>query len=75
MFRTLSVIIKLLPRVIKIRNYRNAILNNEQVDEKEMEKEAEKFVDTLISLGPIFIKFGQLLSVHSDILPQPSFSH
>ncbi|AHC51872.1 glycosyl transferase family 1 [Sulfolobus acidocaldarius SUSAZ] len=71
MFRTLSVIIKLLPRVIKIRNYRNAILNNEQVDEKEMEKEAEKLVDTLISLGPIFIKFGQLLSVHSDILPQP----
>ena len=71
MLRLIKVAVKLLPRVLKLRSYRLATLRGERVDEEEMRKEAEKLLKTLVSLGPAFIKFGQILSVHSDILPEP----
>lgn len=36
-----------------------------------MEEEAKKLTDVIISLGPTFIKFGQVLSVRPDIMPEP----
>ena len=71
MFRTLKVGLKLLPHVLRLREYRMKTLRGEEVDEKKMYKDAEKLLNALVSLGPAFIKFGQILSVHSDILPEP----
>ncbi|MFP3218285.1 MAG: AarF/UbiB family protein [Acidianus sp.] len=70
MFRTFYVGFKLLPRVLMLRHYRRLTLENKKVDEKEVEKEAEKLLNALVSLGPAFIKLGQILSVHSDLLPE-----
>ncbi|KAJ1288513.1 hypothetical protein BS78_02G094800 [Paspalum vaginatum] len=35
----------------------------------DMHKRAEKFRETLIRLGPFYVKLGQALSTHPDILP------
>ena len=71
MLREIQVLFKLGPRLLKLRDFRQRELEGKPVDEKEMEKEARKLLDTFISLGPAFIKLGQILSVHSDILPEP----
>lgn len=34
-------------------------------------KHANKILRTFVSLGPVYIKFGQWLSSRADILPQP----
>ena len=41
------------------------------VDEKRFRKNARKILNVCISLGPVYIKFGQWLSSRADILPQP----
>ena len=41
------------------------------VDEKRFRKNARKILNACISLGPVYIKFGQWLSSRADILPQP----
>ena len=69
--RTIEVATKLFPRVLMIRHYRKMMLEGKSLDDKEMEKEAEKLLNALISLGPAFIKMGQMISVHSDVLPEP----
>ncbi|MEW9491204.1 MAG: AarF/UbiB family protein [Candidatus Aramenus sulfurataquae] len=68
--RTLEVAFKLLPRILMLRHYRDLYLKGKEIDEKEVEEEAEKMLNALISLGPTFIKIGQMLSVHSDVLPE-----
>ncbi|WP_218259645.1 ABC1 kinase family protein [Saccharolobus shibatae] len=68
--RLLKVFFKLTPRVLAYRAFRNRILKEMPIDEKEIAEEAKKFVDTLIELGPTFIKFGQILSVRPDIMPE-----
>ncbi|BFH72147.1 AarF/UbiB family protein [Sulfurisphaera javensis] len=71
MLREIQVIIKLAPRVLKLREFRQRELKGEKVDEEEMRKEAKKLLNAILSLGPAFIKLGQVLSVHSDVLPEP----
>ena len=71
MLRELQVIFKLAPRILKLREFRQRELQGKPVDEKEMEEEAKKLLNAFISLGPAFIKLGQILSVHSDIMPEP----
>jgi Predicted unusual protein kinase len=68
---TIKVGLKLLPHVLRLRDYRLRTLRGEKVDEEKMYRDAEKFLNVIVSLGPVFIKFGQVLSVHSDILPEP----
>ncbi|WP_252896831.1 ABC1 kinase family protein [Metallosphaera hakonensis] len=68
--RTLTIIKKLTPRLLKYRNFRRRILRGETIPKEELEEEAKKFVDTMIELGPTFIKLGQVLSVRADVLPQ-----
>jgi len=68
---TIKVGLKLLPHVLRLRDYRLRTLKGEKVDEEKMYRDAEKFLNVIVSLGPVFIKFGQVLSVHSDILPEP----
>ena len=71
MLREIQVIFKLGPRVLKLREFRQREFEGKPLDEKEMEKEAKKLLDAFLSLGPAFIKLGQILSVHSDVLPEP----
>ncbi|BAB66733.1 ABC1 kinase family protein [Sulfurisphaera tokodaii] len=71
MIRELQVIIKLAPRVLKLREFRQREFKGEKIDEEEMRKEGRKLLEAFISLGPAFIKLGQVLSVHSDVLPEP----
>ncbi|BBD73887.1 glycosyl transferase family 1 [Sulfodiicoccus acidiphilus] len=69
--RTLKIIEKMLPRVLRYRDFRRDILNDKQPSEEEMRREAKKFVDSIMELGPTFIKLGQLLSVRADVMPEP----
>ncbi|ARM77191.1 glycosyl transferase family 1 [Acidianus manzaensis] len=66
----MTIVRTLAPRIIKYRNIRERILKGEEIDQKELQKEAKLFTDALIYLGPTFIKFGQILSVRGDILPE-----
>ncbi|QKQ99060.1 AarF/ABC1/UbiB kinase family protein [Metallosphaera tengchongensis] len=68
--RGLVILRKMTPRLLKYRSIRKRILQNKEVPKEEIEEEARKFVDTMIELGPTFIKLGQVLSVHPDVLPQ-----
>ncbi|AWR97888.1 AarF/ABC1/UbiB kinase family protein [Acidianus sulfidivorans JP7] len=68
--RTITIIRKLAPRILKYREIRENILKGKEIDQKELAKEAKLFTDALIDLGPTFIKFGQILSVRGDILPE-----
>ncbi|TRM86232.1 glycosyl transferase family 1, partial [Sulfolobus sp. C3] len=68
--RLLKVFFKLAPRILAYRRFRQMILEDKSIDEREVSQEAKKFVDTLIELGPTFIKFGQILSVRPDIMPE-----
>ncbi|BCU66960.1 glycosyl transferase family 1 [Sulfolobales archaeon HS-7] len=68
--RTLRIVIELLPRALAYREIRRSIKNGRPIPEKEQREEAKKFVNSLIRLGPSFIKFGQILSVRSDIMPE-----
>ena len=71
--RTLQVFIKLLPSVFALRKDRKKWINQEKntIDSKQFRKNAQKILETFISLGPVYIKLGQWLSSRADILPQP----
>ena len=71
--RTLYVFFKLLPTILALRKDRILwISNNEKdIDQKRFKKNARRILNTCISLGPVYIKFGQWLSSRADILPQP----
>jgi Predicted unusual protein kinase len=68
--RGFTILRKMTPRLLKYREFRRKILRGESVNREEMREEAKKFVDSLIELGPTFIKLGQVLSVRADVLPE-----
>ena len=71
--RTLQVFIKLLPSVFALRRDRKKWIHQEKntIDSNQFRKNAQKILETFISLGPVYIKLGQWLSSRADILPQP----
>ncbi|NIP62257.1 MAG: AarF/ABC1/UbiB kinase family protein [Nitrosopumilaceae archaeon] len=71
--RSVGVLLKLLPSVIALRKDRREWVRREgrNVDVERYRKNARKVLNTLISLGPVYIKLGQWLSSRADILPQP----
>ena len=73
MARTVYVFFKLLPTILALRKDRVLwISNNEKnIDQNRFKKNARRILNTCISLGPVYIKFGQWLSSRADILPQP----
>ena len=73
LFRTVHVLVKLLPSVFALRKDRKKWISHEgkEIDLEQFRKNARKVLDTFISLGPVYIKLGQWLSSRADILPQP----
>ena len=71
--RTIHVFIKLIPVILALKKDRILWISKEgkNIDEKRFRRNAQRILNTCISLGPVFIKFGQWLSSRSDILPQP----
>ena len=71
--RTIYVFIKLLPSIWALKKDRVLWINQEKrgVDEEQFKKHARRILNTCISLGPVYIKFGQWLSSRADILPEP----
>ena len=69
--RTIYVFIKLLPSIWALKKDRVLWINQEKrgVDEEQFKKHARRILNTCISLGPVYIKFGQWLSSRADILP------
>ncbi len=72
-FRTVQVLVKLLPSIFALRKDRKIWVHQEknQIDSEQFRKNARKVLNTFISLGPVYIKLGQWLSSRADILPQP----
>ena len=73
MGRTIYVFFKLLPTILALRKDRVLWISNDgkNIDQKRFKKNARRILNTCISLGPVYIKFGQWLSSRADILPQP----
>ena len=71
--RTIYVFFKLLPAILALRKDRVLWISNngKDIDQKRFQKNAKRILNTCISLGPVYIKFGQWLSSRADILPQP----
>ena len=71
--RTIHVFIKLIPVILALRKDRILWISQEgkDIDEKRFRRNAQRILNTCISLGPVFIKCGQWLSSRADILPQP----
>jgi predicted unusual protein kinase regulating ubiquinone biosynthesis (AarF/ABC1/UbiB family) len=71
--RTIKVIFKILPIILALRKDRREWIKTEgkNIDEEKYRKNAKRILNTLISLGPVYIKLGQWLSSRADILPQP----
>ena len=71
--RTIYVFIKLLPSILALRKDRVLWIsdNKKDVDEERFKRHARRILNTCISLGPVYIKFGQWLSSRADILPEP----
>jgi len=71
--RTVYVFFKLFPTILALRKDRVLWISNDgkNIDQKRFKKNARRILNTCISLGPVYIKFGQWLSSRADILPQP----
>ena len=71
--RTIQVFFKLLPSIFALRRDRKKWIRQEKstIDSNQFRKNAQKILQTFISLGPVYIKLGQWLSSRADILPQP----
>ena len=71
--RTIYVFIKLLPSILALRKDRVLWISDDKkdVDEERFKRHARRILNTCISLGPVYIKFGQWLSSRADILPEP----
>lgn len=75
-FRIIKVIIKIIPIIISIKYDRRDWIKKKgkNVNIKKYKKHANIILNTFMSLGPVYIKFGQWLSSRADILPQPYLS-
>lgn len=71
--RAIYVLLKLLPSIIALRRDRKQWVRQEGkiIKTNQYRKNAQRILDTFISLGPVYIKLGQWLSSRADILPQP----
>ena len=71
--RTIRVLVKLVPIIIALRKDRRQWVKSEgkDIDQKKFRKNANRILNTFISLGPVYIKLGQWLSSRADLLPQP----
>ena len=71
--RTVQVLVKLIPIIISLRRDRKAWVHSEgkNLDLFKLQKNANRVLNTFVSLGPVYIKLGQWLSSRADILPQP----
>ena len=71
--RTIYVFIKLMPSIMALRKDRVLWISDDKkdVDEERFKRHARRILNTCISLGPVYIKFGQWLSSRADILPEP----
>jgi len=71
--RTIYVFFKLLPSILALRKDRVLWIHQEKrdIDEERFKRHARRILNTCISLGPVYIKFGQWLSSRADILPEP----
>ena len=71
--RTIQVFLKLLPSIFALRRDRKKWIRQEKstIDSNQFRRNAQKILETFISLGPVYIKLGQWLSSRADILPQP----
>lgn len=71
--RTIRVLFKLVPIIIALRKDRRQWVKSEgkDIDQKKFRKNANRILNTFISLGPVYIKLGQWLSSRADLLPQP----
>ena len=71
--RTIQVLIKLLPSILALRKDRRQWVKQEgkNIDVEKYRKNAQRVLETFITLGPVYIKLGQWLSSRADILPQP----
>lgn len=62
-----------MPLILILRKDRREWVKKEgkNIKTERYQKNAQKVLNTFVSLGPVYIKLGQWLSSRADILPQP----
>jgi len=67
----ITIAARFYPRIRYLRYYQRTLnRTGKPPDQERTKKEADKLLKAFIKSGPIFIKFGQLLSSRRDLLPE-----